>query len=141
MPDVMRRLVERGLPELVVAGAAGDPDVAHAPAAFGSFPGRRADAGLPAHLGAAGPELMTERAKLGLVFENRYRHENDHAQAGGISVLPDQAVAATALQARCLEAVARRSVDAASCVVPVPASIDAAIARSYLERKYPVPPR
>jgi adenosylhomocysteinase len=45
------------------------------------------------------------------------------------------------LQARCLEAVARGSVDAASCVVPVPASIDAAIARSYLDRKYPVAPR
>ena len=93
MPDVMRRLVERGLPELFVAGAAGDPDVAHAPAAFGSLPGRCADAGLPADLGAAGPQPMTERAKLGLVFENRYWHEDDHAQAGGISVLLVRAVA------------------------------------------------
>ena len=42
-----------------------------------------------------------------------------------------------ALQARCLEAVARRRVDAASCVVPVPADIDAAVARGYLDRKYP----
>jgi adenosylhomocysteinase len=42
-----------------------------------------------------------------------------------------------ALQARCLEAVARRSVDATSCVVPVPGAIDAAVARSYLDRKYP----
>jgi adenosylhomocysteinase len=42
-----------------------------------------------------------------------------------------------ALQARCLEAVARRSVDATSCVVPVPGTIDAAIARAYLDRKYP----
>ena len=87
MPEVMRRLVERGLPELVVAGAAGHPDVAHATAAFGSLPGRRADAGLPADLSPAGPQLMTERTILGLVFENRYWHENDHAQAGGISVL------------------------------------------------------
>ena len=71
-----------------MTGAAGDPDVAHAAAAFGSLPGRRADAGLPADLGAAGPQLMTERADLGLVFENRYWHGNDHAQAGGISVLP-----------------------------------------------------
>jgi hypothetical protein len=31
---------------------------------------------------------MTERAILGLVFENRYWHENDHAQAGGFLVLP-----------------------------------------------------
>src|SRR6185369_15931309 len=36
-----------------------------------------------------------------------------------------------ALQARCLEAVARRSVDATSCVVPVPGTIDAAIAHAY----------
>ena len=42
-----------------------------------------------------------------------------------------------ALQARCLEAVARRSVDATSCVVPVPGTIDAAVARGYLDRKYP----
>ena len=42
-----------------------------------------------------------------------------------------------ALQARCLEAVANHSVDATSCVVPVPGRIDAAIADSYLDRKYP----
>jgi adenosylhomocysteinase len=42
-----------------------------------------------------------------------------------------------ALQARCLEAVARRSVDATSCLVPVPGTIDAAVARGYLDRKYP----
>ena len=42
-----------------------------------------------------------------------------------------------ALQARCLEAVACGSVDATSCVVPVPASIDAEVARGYLDRKYP----
>jgi adenosylhomocysteinase len=41
-----------------------------------------------------------------------------------------------ALQARCLEAVATGAVDATSCVVPVPAAIDAAIATSYLDRKY-----
>ena len=45
--------------------------------------------GFQLHLGPAGPQLMTERAILGLVFENRYWHENDHAQAGGISVLPE----------------------------------------------------
>ena len=42
-----------------------------------------------------------------------------------------------ALQARCLEAVAARAVDETSCVVPVPASIDAAVATSFLGRKYP----
>jgi adenosylhomocysteinase len=46
-----------------------------------------------------------------------------------------------ALQARCLEAVANRSVDATSCVVPVPGPIDAAIASSYLDQKYPPAPR
>ena len=75
VPDVVRRLVERGLPELVMAGTAGHPDVAHAAAAFGSLPGGRADARLPADLGAAWPQLMAERAELGLVFENRYRHK------------------------------------------------------------------
>jgi adenosylhomocysteinase len=45
-----------------------------------------------------------------------------------------------ALQARCLEAVADGSVDASSCVVPVPGAIDAAIATSYLDRKYPAAP-
>src|SRR5208282_1069699 len=83
VPDVVRGLVERGLPELIVAGTAGHPDMTHAAAAFGTLPGRRADAGLPAHLGPAGPQLMTERAILRLVFENRYWHENDHAQADG----------------------------------------------------------
>jgi len=31
--------------------------VTHAAAAFGSLPGWRTDAGLPAHLGPAGPQL------------------------------------------------------------------------------------
>jgi adenosylhomocysteinase len=46
-----------------------------------------------------------------------------------------------ALQARCLEAVATGGVDATSCVVPVPAPIDAVIATSYLADKYPTAPR
>jgi adenosylhomocysteinase len=37
-----------------------------------------------------------------------------------------------ALQARCLEAVARGEVGKADCVVPVPASIDAAVASAYV---------
>ena len=45
-----------------------------------------------------------------------------------------------ALQARCLEAVATGSVDATSCVVPVPGHIDVAIATSYLDGKYPSAP-
>src|SRR5689334_11026145 len=62
-----------------MAGAAGHPDVAHAAAPFGPLPGGRADAGLPADLGAPGPQPMAERAELGFVFENRYWHEDDHA--------------------------------------------------------------
>ena len=42
-----------------------------------------------------------------------------------------------ALQARCLEAVTTGSVDATSCAVPVSGHIDAAIANSYLDGKYP----
>jgi hypothetical protein len=34
--------------------------------------------------------------------------------------------------------VATRIVDETSCVVPVPGIIDAAVATSYLDRKYPV---
>ncbi|HTX29599.1 MAG TPA: adenosylhomocysteinase [Streptosporangiaceae bacterium] len=45
-----------------------------------------------------------------------------------------------ALQARCLEAVASGSVDETSCVVPVPRPIDAAVATSYLDLKYPPAP-
>ncbi len=37
------------------------------------------------------------------------------------------------LQARCLEAVATGAVDATSCVVPVPASIDALVAAAYVD--------
>jgi adenosylhomocysteinase len=44
-----------------------------------------------------------------------------------------------ALQARCLEAVATGRVDASSCVVPVPPAIDAAVATSYLDRRYGTP--
>jgi adenosylhomocysteinase len=49
-----------------------------------------------------------------------------------------------ALQARCLEAVATGRIDAnpmAGCVVPVPGPIDAAIATSYLDGKYPTAAR
>ena len=74
MPAVVRRLEEHRLPELVVAAVAGDPDVSHAAAAPGRFPGRCADAGLPAHLRLAGPQLVTERAVLRLVLEQRSRH-------------------------------------------------------------------
>jgi adenosylhomocysteinase len=42
-----------------------------------------------------------------------------------------------ALQARCLEAVALRRVDATSCVVPVPRDIDERVANAYLDLCYP----
>jgi len=56
-----------------------DPDVSHTAAAPGRFPGRLADARRPADLRLAWPQLMTERAALWLVLEQRNGHRNDHA--------------------------------------------------------------
>jgi hypothetical protein len=81
MPAVVRRLEEHRLPELVVTPVALDPDVPHAAAAPGGFPGRLADARLPAHLRPAGPEPVAERAALRLVLEQGNGHLNDHARA------------------------------------------------------------
>jgi len=39
------------------------------------FPGRRADTGLPAHPGHAGPQPVTKRAEFRLTFENRHWHK------------------------------------------------------------------
>ena len=82
VPAVMRRLVEHCLPELVVAAVAGDPDVSHAAATPGRFPGQLADARRPAHLRPARPQLVTERAVFRLVIEQRDGHLNDHAWTG-----------------------------------------------------------
>lgn len=72
--DVVRRLIEGHLPELVVARATRHPQVPHAPAAGVCFL-RCTDAGFPADVRHAGPQLMTERAVLRLVIEQRYRHK------------------------------------------------------------------
>ncbi len=80
MPAVVRRLVEHRLAKVVVAAVTGDPDVSHAAAAPGRFPGRRADARRPAHLRLARPQRVTERAALRLVLEQRNGHLNDHAR-------------------------------------------------------------
>jgi hypothetical protein len=80
VPAVVRRLVEHRLAELVVAAVAGDPDVSHAAAASGRFPGRLADTRRPAHLRRTWPQLVTERALLRLVLEQRNKHLNDHAR-------------------------------------------------------------
>jgi len=74
MPAVVRGLVERRLPELVVAGVAGDHHMPHAAAAFCGFPGGCADARFPAHPRLAWPQLMTERAALRFVLEQRSGH-------------------------------------------------------------------
>src|SRR6266851_4045679 len=79
VPAVVWRLEEHCLPELVVAAVARDPDVSHAAAAPGRFPGRFADARRPAHLRLAWPQLMTERAAPWFVLEQRNGHLNDHA--------------------------------------------------------------
>ena len=60
MPAVVWRLEEHCLPELVVAAVARDPDVSHAAAAPGRFPGWLAEA-------------------LWLVLEQRNGHLDDHA--------------------------------------------------------------
>jgi len=44
------------------------------------------------------------------------------------------------LQARCLEAVARGQVGRERCVVPVPAAIDAQVAKAYLAMTRGEPP-
>ena len=49
MPAVVWRLEEHCLPELVVAAVARNPDVSHAAAAPGRFPGWLAEARCPAH--------------------------------------------------------------------------------------------
>jgi hypothetical protein len=79
VPAVVWRLEEHRLPELVVAAVARDPDVSHAAAAPGRFPGWLAEARCPAHLRLAWPRLVTERAVLWLVLEQRNGHLDDHA--------------------------------------------------------------
>jgi hypothetical protein len=91
MGDVVRRLVEGGLEELLVAGTARQPYVTHAAAPFGSFAGGGADTRLPAHLRHARPQWVTKRATFWLIFENRYWHGNDHAQTAGSLLLPGEA--------------------------------------------------
>jgi hypothetical protein len=78
VPAVVRRLEKHRLPEFVVAAVAGDHDVTHAAAPAGSFAGRFTQARFPAHLRLAGPQVVTERAALGLVLEHRDGHLNDH---------------------------------------------------------------
>jgi hypothetical protein len=63
-----------------MAAGARDPDVSHAAAAPGRLPGRLAEARRPAHLRSAGPQLVTERAGIRLVLEQRNGHLNDHAR-------------------------------------------------------------
>jgi hypothetical protein len=75
MVDVMRWLVEHRLPELVMAGITEHQKVPQAPATFGCLPRRGTDAGFPADLSLARPELMAERAVLRLIIEQRYRHK------------------------------------------------------------------
>jgi hypothetical protein len=82
VPAVVRRLEEHRLPELLVAAGARDPDVSHAAAAPGRFPGRLAEARRPAHLRVAGPQLVAERAGFRFVLEQRNGHLNDHGLTG-----------------------------------------------------------
>ena len=88
MVDVMRRLVEHRVPELVVAGVTRHPEVPHAPTTLGSFTGCHADTGFPPDLRHARPQPMTERATLRLVIEHGYGHEDDHAQPDSFQSCP-----------------------------------------------------
>jgi hypothetical protein len=72
----VRRLVEHCLSELVVAGVALDSEVSQSPATLSRFPGWLADAGRPAHLASARPELMPERAAFGLILELGSGHQS-----------------------------------------------------------------
>ena len=82
MPAVVGRFEEHRLLGLVVAAVARDADVSHAATTPGSLPGRLAEARCPAHLRLAGPQLVTERTKFGLIFEQRNGHLNDHSLTG-----------------------------------------------------------
>jgi hypothetical protein len=77
----VRGFIEHCLPELVMAGVAGDHQVPHAPAAAGGFAGRGADARLPAHPRLTWPQPVAERTVFRLILEQRYGHLNDHALA------------------------------------------------------------
>ena len=54
--------------------------MAHAAAAPSRLPGRLADARCPAHLRLAGPQLVSERAALWFVLEQKNRHLDDHVR-------------------------------------------------------------
>ena len=73
--DIVRRFVERRIPQLGVACLARHPQVPHAPSVRGTLPGWRADTGLPADQGQAGPQRVAERATQRLVLEQGHRHE------------------------------------------------------------------
>jgi len=70
MVDIVRRLVKRRLPELIVTGVTWHPEVPHAAAPFGRLLRHRADAGLPPDLRHTGPQRVTEWAALRLVIEH-----------------------------------------------------------------------
>jgi hypothetical protein len=76
MCDVVRRLVERRNPQLVMAASAGDQKMTHAPALRGCFLCWRADAGLPSNgLRSAQRQGVAEGALLGSVLEQGGGHK------------------------------------------------------------------
>jgi hypothetical protein len=76
MRDVVRRLVERRRPQLVMTASAGDQQMTHATALRGCLPCRRADAGLPSHgLRPAQRQEETEGALLRSAPEQRGGHK------------------------------------------------------------------
>jgi hypothetical protein len=77
--EIMRRLVEHGVPVVLVAAhAAPQGQVTHAPAVLGSFLCRAADARHPRYfLRLTASKRMTERAVLGLMGKEWSRHPNN----------------------------------------------------------------
>jgi integrase len=80
LPEVLRRLVEHGLPVLRVARVARDPEVAHAPATLAGLAGWRADAGNPTDsLRPSWHHRVNEWALFRPMLEQRYWTDSGEA--------------------------------------------------------------
>jgi hypothetical protein len=76
MHHVVRRLVERRNPQLVMAASVGDQEMTHTPALRGCFPCWRADAGLPSNgLRPARRQGVADGAMLRSALEQRGGHK------------------------------------------------------------------
>ena len=81
---IVRRLIEEGRSAHSLALAAVEPEMAHATAAGSSFLRGPADAGRPADLDLARPQLVAVGTDFGPMFEQR-DHDSWCARAGCVS--------------------------------------------------------